>query len=282
MPADCPRGVPVSARRPGDEIAGDLRTAPPTISEVDEARRWIGQNVAGSREAGEARIGMAMKDGIDSHLDNLQPGDLTGTNRPGDVVETLKDAREKAHRIYKSQIFEAEDVGAIEKGLRRAAVSGTGGNEVNALRQNVRRVLEDPKLRKGFSKVELQAMRDVADGTPSQNALRWASRFAPSSGAIPSMTGIGAGGGLTAATGNPIFLAPSALGEGAKYAAERSTRKQVNKLGELIRNGKPLPKKQVGEATQKALIAWLLSRGANAPEPTGKTKEVLDALLAGQ
>ena len=96
-----------------EELAGDMRQRPPTISEVDEARQWIGNNVAGSNEAGERRLGMMMKDAIDSHLDQLQPGDITGTNRPGEVVDALIGAREKARRVHKSQLFEAEDTGGF-------------------------------------------------------------------------------------------------------------------------------------------------------------------------
>ena len=140
-----------------EELAGDMRQRPPSIAEVDEARQWIGDNVAGSNEAGERRLGMMMKDAIDNHLDQLQPGDVTGTNRANEVVAALTGAREKSRRVHKSQLFEAEDTGLVAKGLRRAATTGTGGNEINAIRQNVRRVLENPKLRRGFNETELQA-----------------------------------------------------------------------------------------------------------------------------
>ncbi len=141
-----------------DALAGDMRSAPMSIADVDEARQWIGRNVAGSVEKGERAIGMGMKQTIDDHLDALTPADVTGTNRAAEVVDTLKDAREKASRVHKSQLFEAEDTGLVAKGLRRAATSGTGGNEINAIRQNVRRVLENPKLRRGYNADELQAI----------------------------------------------------------------------------------------------------------------------------
>ena len=199
-----------------EELAGDMRQRPPTISEVDESRQWIADNVAGSTEKGERRLGMLMKDKIDSHLSQLRPEDVTGTNRPEEVVSSLMEAREKASRIYKSQVFEAEDTGAFAKGLRRAATTGTGGNEINAIRQNVRRVLENPKLRRGYNEAELQAMRDIADGTPTQNVLRLIGRLAPTSGALP-LGGFAGAAGASGATGNPLFIAPAIAGQGAKY-----------------------------------------------------------------
>ena len=246
-----------------EELAGDMRQRPPSIAEVDEARQWIGDNVAGSNEAGERRLGMMMKDAIDNHLDHLQPGDVTGTNRANEVVAALTGAREKSRRVHKSQLFEAEDTGLVAKGLRRAATTGTGGNEINAIRQNVRRVLENPKLRRGFNETELQAMRDIADGTPTQNALRLIGRLAPTSGAL-SLGGFTGAAGAAGATGNPLFIAPGIAGQSAKYLGERSTRKKIEALGELIRNGKPLPKKTASDLESR-VIAALLAQNVAGP-----------------
>ncbi|MCF7725312.1 hypothetical protein [Sulfitobacter sp. M22] len=246
-----------------EELAGDMRQRPPSIAEVDEARQWIGDNVAGSNEAGERRLGMMMKDAIDNHLDQLQPGDVTGTNRANEVVAALTGAREKSRRVHKSQLFEAEDTGLVAKGLRRAATTGTGGNEINAIRQNVRRVLENPKLRRGFNETELQAMRDIADGTPTQNALRLIGRLAPTSGALP-LGGFTGAAGAAGATGNPLFIAPAIAGQAAKYLGERGARKKIAALGELIRNGKPLPKKAVNDL-ERSVIAALLAQKAVMP-----------------
>ncbi len=265
-----------------EELAGDMRQHPPTISEVDEARQWIGDNVAGSSEAGERRLGVMMKDAIDGHMDQLQPGDVTGTNRASDVVSALTDAREKSHRIHKSQLFEAEDTGMIAKGLRRAATTGTGGNEINAIRQNVRRVLENPKLSRGFNETELQAMRDIADGTPTQNGLRLLGRLAPTSGALP-LGGFTGAAGAAGATGNPLFIAPAIAGQGAKYLGERSTRKQIAELGELIRNGKPLPKKYASDLEKRVVAALAAQKSAPVAADGSehdRKSAVIKALLA--
>ncbi|WP_336042562.1 hypothetical protein [Pseudooceanicola nanhaiensis] len=268
-----------------DELAAELRSGRPmTIAEIDETRQWIGRNVAGSSEAGERAIGVNMKEAIDEHLGSLGASDVTGTNRAGEVVKTLQEARDKARRIHKSQIFEAEDTGAISKGLRRAATTGTGGNEVNALRQNIRRVLENPKLRRGFNEAELQAMRDIADGTPTQNALRLLGRLAPTSGALPLYGGAGLAGAASA-SGNPLYMVPPALGQIAKALAERSTKKQVAGLGELIRNGGvPLPGKGVSDTERRVIAALLASRASQDEAREGEPRRdaIIRALLGGQ
>ena len=250
-----------------EELASDMRQRPPSIAEVDEARQWIGDNVAGSNEAGERRLGMLMKDAIDNHLDQLQPGDVTGTNRANEVVAALTGAREKSRRVHKSQLFEAEDTGLVAKGLRRAATTGTGGNEINAIRQNVRRVLENPKLRRGYNDTELQAMRDIADGTPTQNAMRLLGRLAPTAGGLPLITGVGfasSGGALGGPFGAVAGMAPSIIGQGAKHLGERSTRKKISELGELIRNGKPLPKKAASDLERSVVAALMAQKTAPA------------------
>ena len=125
-------------------------------------------------------------------------------------------------------------------------------------------------------------MREIADGTPSQNALRWMSRFAPSAGVMQSMGTVGGGGTLTAATGNPLFLAPAVMGEGAKYAAERMTRNQVGDLGELIRNGQPLPKKEMSDGVRRIAAALMAKQAASAPPVDADRQIVVNTLLARQ
>mgnify|MGYP001796145680 FL=1 len=141
--------------------------------------------------------------------------------------------------------------------MRRAATTGSGGNVVNAHRQNIRRVLETPKLRAGFSKEELKAMREIADGKPTQNALRLLGKLSPTSGGL-TLGGFSASAAASGAAGNPLFMAPSALGLGAKRLSDRSTKKQVQGLAQLIRNGGPLPRNSVSD-TERRMIAALMA-----------------------
>lgn len=247
-------------------IADDLRRNPPTITEVEEARRWIGQNVAGSTDLGERAIGVQMKQRIDAFLDGLQPNDLTGSNDAQGLVNNLKTARNATKRRKKAELIEAEDTGLVDRGINRAATTGTGGNELNAIRQNVRRILDNPKERRKFEDWELPAMRDIVKGTPTQNGLRILSRLAPSAGALP-LSGAGAAVATSSLTGNPLFLVPPALGEFGRLGGDAMLRSQVNGLGDLLRNGQPIVRRQ-SPSQQGLLGALLAAQGAQAvPQP---------------
>ncbi|MEM8978165.1 MAG: hypothetical protein AAGD04_01655 [Pseudomonadota bacterium] len=237
-------------------IADDLRSKPPTLQEVEEARQWIGQNVAGSSEKGERAIGVSMKRSIDIFLDKLQPSDLVGTNDPGGLVNELKRARNATARRKKAELISSEDTGAIDRGINRAATSGAGGNEVNAIRQNIRAILENPKKRRQFEDWEIKAMRDIVKGTPTQNSLRLISRLAPSNGAIP-LSGAGAGVAATSLTGNPLFLAPPVAGEAARLTGDALLRRQVRGLADTVRNGAPLVRSEA--ARPNSLVAAILA-----------------------
>ena len=82
-------------------IVEDLRTNPRTLSQVNEARRWIGQNVSGSADASERAPGVEMMRRIDAYLDRLQPADMDGTNDAAALVDDLMTARNATTRRKK-------------------------------------------------------------------------------------------------------------------------------------------------------------------------------------
>jgi hypothetical protein len=209
----------------------------PTISQVETQRQLIGRDVAGSAEAGEARIGVMMKNEIDEYLGSLTPGDTMGNN-PSEAIASLRTARELAQRAFRINELSG-NTGAITRAMRRASTSGTGGNEVNTVRQNIRAILDSDARRRGFSSEELAAMEEIVEGTFMGNKLRALSRLAPSSGGLSAMAGIGAGM-AAGGTENALFILPSLLGEVGQFASERLSRRQVGLLDELVRNGAPL------------------------------------------
>lgn len=222
----------------------------PRISEVEKSRRLVGRDVASSIDKSESAIGMGMKDEITNYLDGLTAQDVTGGD-PSAAVSALREGRDMTRRIKKSEDIDQR----LYKAENRAATSGTGGNEVNAIRQNIRQILDDPRKKRNYSKDEVSAMEDIVRGSPTQNALRLLGRFSPTSGALPAMAGVGAGTAL-----GPLGALPSAAGLLAKGGAEALTKKSVDDLGNLIRNGKPLPKKTANQAEIRAAIAALIAQ----------------------
>ncbi|URC15522.1 hypothetical protein DB2_20 [Octadecabacter Antarctic DB virus 2] len=232
----------------------------PTISQVETQRQLVGRDVAGSAEAGESRIGVIMKNEIDEYLSTLTPADTAGVGAE-ESIAALTTARELAQRAFRINELTG-NTGAITKAMRRAASTGTGGNEVNTVRQNMRAILDSDTRRRGFSAEELAAMDEIVEGTFMGNRLRQLSRLAPSSGGLSAMAGIGAGA-AAAGTANPLYIIPSLLGEVGQFASERMSRRQVGLLDELVRNGAPLTPKTMLDYERQAVGGLLSARAAN-------------------
>ena len=229
----------------------------PTIGEVEKMRRLTGR-VAGNLDPSESSLGMGMKEEITDYLDNLSAENVTGSDPTG-AVSSLREGRDVTRRIKASETV-AE---AMQKGERRAATGGTGGNEVNAIRQNIRAILDSKKKSAGFTPEELETMEGIARGTVGTNSLRHIGRLSPTTGALPGM----AGGGMfaTAATlNNPLFAIPPTAGYLAKAGAEALTNKQISQLQDLIRNGAPLDTKTMSDAQKRVVAAMLSSQATDA------------------
>jgi len=136
----------------------------------------------------------------------------------------LKEARELWSRQAKAT--RVED--AVNRADLRASSTGSGGNVDNATRQNLRRLLENPR---GFTADERAALETVVRGTPTQNALRLAGKLSPSGNGL--MAALGVGGAMV----NPAVGALSLGGMGAKAIADRGTQQNVQKLVDIILAG---------------------------------------------
>lgn len=231
----------------------------PSIYQVEQRRRLVGRDVAGAPDPSERQLGSIMKDEIDDYLGGLQPRQVQGGS-VDDAIADLRTGREMTQRIKKSEAIDQ----AVYKAENRAATSGTGGNEINTTRQNIRAILDDPKKRRGFSEDEIAAMQEIVDGTPTINAARLLGRMSPNAGALPLFT---SGGlvGAAGATSNPLLAAPPAIGLIAKTIGERMTKRQISDLSRLILNGGPVPAKTLSDA-EKAVIAALVAAQASSQQ----------------
>lgn len=182
-----------------------------TIEDVEKLRRITGRAVPVSASGEDIAASMALKNEITDFLDRI--------NSP--ATEALREGRD-ATRRYKAAEALTE---ASTKAARRAASTGSGGNEINAMRQNLRSILDNPSKRKSFTADELARIEQIVFGNTEQNLMRRLSRFAPSSGGLASMLGIG--GTLASA---PVALPIIGVTEGAKALGERSTRKSIDSL----------------------------------------------------
>lgn len=195
-------GVPRGGMGPG---------APQRIEDIENMRRVMGGSVSPTTAPADQRITGLMRDEITSYLDSID----------SPTTDALREGRDATRRYKAAEaILEAES-----KAGRRAASTGSGGNEINAMRQNLRSILDNPAKRRSFTPDELAQIESVVVGNTEQNAMRRLSRFAPSSGGLASMLGIG--GAMASA---PVALPIIAATEGAKALGERSTRRSIDAL----------------------------------------------------
>jgi hypothetical protein len=255
-----PSAYPTAFRMAGETQA--LKN--PSVYDVAELRRLFGDAVASNPQ--ESRVGVGMKKATEDYLNRLTQGDVMGGD-PTAAVNNLRAANELSARGHR---YDAVDNKAM-RAETRAATTGTGGNEVNATRQNVRTLYDrerDPTLRgqrKGFTPDEMAQMERIVMGTGPQNAARLIGRMAPTSGALPLMaTGWGgaAGVGLAAAGGSPLAAIPAlagGIGFLGKAAAESMTKKEIQKLLDMIASGGNLKPGTARKASEAAVMQQLLS-----------------------
>jgi hypothetical protein len=219
-------------------------SGPMRIEDIENLRRMTTQNLPVTATPADRRLSTIMTDEITQYLDNLDDP----------TADALKEGRAAWRRG--SAASAVED--ATDKATRRAARTGTGGNEINAIRQNLSGLIENPRKARSFTPAELAMMDEVVRGTTGQNALRGLSRFAPSSGGLSSMLGIG--GAMASPT---IALPIMAVTEGAKALGERSTRNSIAALLKSLAPDRVLKPSEAGIGPiVQALLAARTMAGA--------------------
>lgn len=207
---------------------------PMTLQELDQIRQLTRRDVVrSSTEAGEQRMGMMVMDEIDNFISE-------GTNAI-QSGQAGSDAIQRARALNtvwrKSQTL----ADAAENAELRAASTGSGGNAENALRQEIRKIYQNPKKVAGFNEAERAAMRKVVEGDSVQNFLRLYGKLSPAGNALMASIGLGAS---TASGGVLLPLFAGAMG--AKHLAQKGIRGKFNELDELVRSGATeLPMKNI-------------------------------------
>jgi hypothetical protein len=197
-----------------------------TLKGVDQLRKAVGM-LSGSENRSEGAVGRQIVKKIDKFLDDLDATDiLTGNKTQG--VTALQQARKLWASQRKSEIIEE----ALEKAKNNAAVSGTGGNIDNAIRQQFRSILNSPKKSRGLTRDERAAMEAIVRGTKGQNLARLLGRLSPQGNGLMLLLhgvgGIGSGG---------TTLPLAGVGAVAKTIADRATPANVARLDQITRAG---------------------------------------------
>jgi len=244
---------------------------PMTLDDIDSLRQYVGRTLLGKAADDEQHFGVLFRREIDKFLDGVDPG-LMSSGSP-EIAATLIGRARQANQKWRK----VEDL-ATQVGRKSdlASISGTGGNQDNAMRQGVYKSME---RQYGLTPGEEAAYRGASIPTKTHNVLRGLGRLSPETGGLQnwftasSLTG---GGALSLATHNPALAilgaAPVLAGFVAKRIADGDTRKLVTRLVETLATGAP-----EAQAAQRELQSLA---GSN-PEVAQVYNEIMTHLTRG-
>jgi hypothetical protein len=178
-----------------------------------------------------------------------------------EAANAIVRARSLWSRMRKSEMLEE----ALEKAERRAASTGSGGNTDNAIRQNIRAILDNPKKVRGFSTEEREALERVVRGGPIQNVMRLVGKLSPEGNGLMAALNVGA------VAMNPMMAAGTATGFAAKKIADRATPANLEKASALIRNGGAPTLQALSPKAQAFLEMLLRTNAQQSPQAIGTT-----------
>lgn len=236
-----------------DEVADTTANSVP-FGDLDVARRAMG-HAAGSNltNAGDTRAATGALTALDDFVMKLGPEDIDA----GDIqaLQTaLPKARDTWARMSRSQLLDD----AIENAENYQSGKASG------LANQFRRILNNNKLKRGFSDAEIKVMRRVVDGTMPEKILRYL-------GSGLGMTAQVLGGGVAGMGGGPLggiggALAGTATAAGTRRASEAITQRNAEIARRLVAGG-GLPKLPVASDQSRRIAEELLRRtGAVVPQ----------------
>ena len=114
-----------------------------------------------------------VRDSIDNYIETLPDTEIVQGGAGGQqFTQAMLNHARSSWRAY-AKLDQVHT--ALEIGSHRAAVSGTGANSQNAMRQRIREILDSENKSRGFSPETRQQMEDIVVGSWLQNA---SSRYA--------------------------------------------------------------------------------------------------------
>lgn len=176
-----------------------------------------------------------------------------------ELIESAAPGMQEANKNWSAaQAAKAIDA-RIQKAEMGAAVNNSGMNIGNKIRQQAFQILNSPGARRGLQENELQMLKELAEGNPTRNTLRWFSNV------------FGGGGGLGAEiTGDiasrhlgPIGWLLSPIGTALKHVEGHLTVKAANRISEAIRSRSPY-----GKALESSAQRWNEAQDALASNPS--------------
>jgi hypothetical protein len=197
----------------------------PSLTELDQWRQIVSRDVKG--DPAEKFYGDKIINGIDDFIDTATPKDMSAGD-PKTAAELILKAR-KANSIFrKTEVLHD----ALEAAKLQTSGAGSGGNIDNAIRQQIKSILKNPKRARFFSAEERAALRKVVAGDSIQNFARLVGKMSPEGNGLNTMLqtlgGVFSGGATV-----PISIA----GFAAKRFADQATKNNLDDALRLIQSG---------------------------------------------
>lgn len=251
LPANQPRVAAVV-----DEI-GKAASSNNTLSGVDQLRQMARNAYDPQNKASNKMLGKIIER-LDDMIESPAAGEVIARDAKAGAA-AIKEGRDLWSRLRKSETLDE----ALVKAERRAASTGSGGNVDNAIRQNVRGILDNPNKVRGWTPDERAQAEAVVRGSAGQNAARLAGKLSPVGNGLMAALGLGA----TAV--NPLMIAAPAVGMAAKSIADKATPNKAELLSRIIRAGgdksaavaAPNAVQRLAESKRDALARLLMSGG---------------------
>lgn len=197
--------------------------APKDMIELQALREFI-TNATGSQNPKEKMIAMALKDKFDNYILNA-PKEVIATGSP-EAIKTWEKARDAYSRMRKSEVF-TDMLDRAELDKTKFSMSGTE----NSLTAQLRQLAKNDKKMRLFTPTEQEAIKQAAKGGNTQNLLRYFGKFAPT-GPVSVIAPL-----MATAASAPLGLAATAGAMGARIAATKMRKSDVEKLAAMMRAG---------------------------------------------
>lgn len=204
-----------------------------TFSEID-ALRNSAKLLTKTADKADARLGKIIVDEIDSFLDNnVNPNILVNTRNLSDtnllqnkkIFVKYEMANELSNRAKRSELI----TDAFEK-------ANASGDVIAALSNEFKKIAKDKKNLKQFTPGQMQAIKEVSEGTTAINAAKLVGRLGLSEGQYPmiKLLGAGLGFGTSGPIGAATFLG---VGEISKRTASQLLKNKSKLADALVRAG---------------------------------------------
>lgn len=245
--------------------AGERSRAP--MEGLIAARRALGHiadNVSPDAATDRGAAVRAMR-ALDEFLEGHDPASVVAGPAAA-ASQTFREANQNYAAGFRGQALDNVENRA---GLN-AAVANSGRNVDNAIRQQLKGLLLNPKRSRGFSEAELAQIDRAARGTGAPNVVRHASNLLGGGGGLgQGLTvagGATAGGAVAGPVGAGVGAATAlAAGHGLKSLSNGLTRRRFERASEMTRQRSPLyaeraanpPMTQVSPEARAALIREL-------------------------